>query len=232
MTIEHVIFDKDGTLIDLNLYWGRVVELRAEALSKITLYSVEDLCHIMGYSLRRCRFYPEGPVGIVSRKRVIEILSTYTDYPVSKITEIFDQVNEDFKKELHLYVELLPGVDTFCRFLFHKGVRLSLITGDSAENAVKCLEVVALDQLFTNVIGREYMVHSKDCGWDAERLSKNKRTTIVVGDTLSDVKMAKNAGLSCYSVATGQVPFVELHSRNPNTFASMGEVHDYCLHRL
>jgi len=33
MDTELVIFDKDGTLIDVHYYWGGMVELRAKLLS-------------------------------------------------------------------------------------------------------------------------------------------------------------------------------------------------------
>ena len=58
--IEAILFDKDGTFIDLHYFWGKMTELRAKKVlefcppKKITL---EEICFILGYDLKTKKCY-------------------------------------------------------------------------------------------------------------------------------------------------------------------------------
>ena len=75
--IDFVIFDKDGTFIDIHKYWGRVVELRANAIIRYFNLSqnfYKPLCDVMGYDINSKKLPPDSPVGLYARGKVQEIL--------------------------------------------------------------------------------------------------------------------------------------------------------------
>ena len=71
--IDTVLFDKDGTLMDSNVYWGEIIKRRAKKI--IDTYEVslseKELCLKMGYDTKEEKLLEEGPIAIVSRNRVI-----------------------------------------------------------------------------------------------------------------------------------------------------------------
>ena len=38
--VDTVLFDKDGTFIDAHVYWGRIIELRIQAV--MNFYQIDD----------------------------------------------------------------------------------------------------------------------------------------------------------------------------------------------
>jgi phosphoglycolate phosphatase-like HAD superfamily hydrolase len=81
ITKKLIVFDKDGTLIDIHRYWGRMIEVRSLLISnlcesqpdKIATYTW--LIDLMGFDLEKAKLKPEGPVGIKPRKYIVDLVS-------------------------------------------------------------------------------------------------------------------------------------------------------------
>ena len=70
--IQLVIFDKDGTIMDLYHYWSQIIYLRAKFICQKLEQSQEhqnNLLYEMGVDVKKGRLRPEGPVGL-KKKRV------------------------------------------------------------------------------------------------------------------------------------------------------------------
>ncbi|GEM_PF-2272058 len=81
--IDLVIFDKDGTLIDLNSYCVKATYMRAEAITKCFNLSDEDvlnLVSIMGIDITTKKVNECGPVGVKKRE---DIMRAGEDYLLS-----------------------------------------------------------------------------------------------------------------------------------------------------
>lgn len=225
-TVEHIILDKDGTITDLHIYWKEIILRRAAALAKITPHYSRDLCATMGFDLITGKMLQRGPVGVKSREEVISRVALYTELPEDVVRAIFNDVQEAFKPHRHKFIKLLPGVKTFMQTRYAYGIKFSLMTGDLTDNAREALAYTGLLDYFDHVLGQDAMQYPKDSGIDAWEISTlYKGTTVVIGDTLTDLEMARRANLRCYSVATGQVPFHTLDKENRgNTFTGIGEL--------
>ena len=68
--IETVLFDKDGTFIDLHYFWGKMTELRAFSIIEKYNLSKTDLskiCLFLGYNQETKKMIPDGITALYSR---------------------------------------------------------------------------------------------------------------------------------------------------------------------
>lgn len=216
--ITGVLFDKDGTLIDSHLYWGRIIQRRAQAI--IQYYGLSNdlfpsLTLVMGFDLSSGRLRPEGPIALVSREEVIKVVQLYLEgLEVSskeeQIEKLFLQEHEAFMKEIHNYICLLPGVLPFLEELSGHNVKLAVVTTDSIKNTQESLEYSQIAKYFHCVVGKESVKEIKATGIPAQEamrlLNVLAETTVCIGDAPMDLLMAQNSGCKAgIGVCTGQL---------------------------
>lgn len=235
--ISAVLFDKDGTLIDVHTWWGEIVRRRAWAL--VSAYNLlnedaEPLMYAMG--LRKGgKLAPEGPVGLVGRKEVIwavrNHLRTWHEVIASNegIGEIFNNVHAEFQKGSAAYMKALPGAcDLMCR-LHEQGVKIAIVTNDSVGATKEVLEVLGVAHTVDCIIGQDNMGSAKDTGGPArqalEALGVFFNEAVVIGDAPIDIKMAMNCPVAAgIAVATGQTSSKELERYTPFIVSSLTEI--------
>lgn len=222
--IEAVLFDKDGTFIDLNTYWGRIIELRVKAV--MAEYSLSDklfyeLCFSLGLDNKLHKLHPKGPIALLSKNEVIKVFfKKLTKYNIrsseKELSDIFGSVNVNFQKEMYKYVKLLPGTLKLFETLKQCKIKMGVITSDTKENTKQILDHLGIERYFDIVMGRGDCKEAKKTGMPAthavEYLCISRERTLVIGDAPMDSLMAKKAGLKgSILVATGQLPIEELN---------------------
>ena len=215
--VTTVLFDKDGTFLDDNVYWGKLAECRIDEIIKhfnLDKNLFEELCFAIGHNPNTCKLIKNGPVGVMSRNEVInfmvEELKKYkveTDFDT--ISNIFDKVHKEFLNNIDRYVEFLPYSQEFIKDLKSRGLKLAVVTSDNYENTVKILKILNIEDCFDVVIGKDNCTKDKKTGEPAlvaiDKLNSSKEETIVIGDALMDFLMGENAGLKgSILVSTGQ----------------------------
>ncbi|MDD5208179.1 MAG: HAD family hydrolase [Elusimicrobiales bacterium] len=221
--ISGLILDKDGTLIDSHLYWGEIVQRRAKAASEfygITPSAHKVLCGFMGYDTETERLLPEGPVALVSRQEVIKALldglrSMRVVPSEEDLGNIFNRVMDDFNKNLMSYILVLPGAEDLLRDAKAAGLKLALVTSDSAVSAGKILRHTGLDKYFDSIVGRETTTEDKSTGVPALKalsdMGLTRDAVVAIGDSPVDAGMSAKAGLkTAVLVASGQLPIEKL----------------------
>lgn len=222
-SIEAVLFDKDGTLIDSHIYWGRIIEKRSRALIKAFKLRDEshlELCRKMGFSLKERKLLPEGPIALVSREEVIKSLVNFLvglKVPVTfaEIDKLFIEVHSDFLNEINSYIRILPGVEEFLKKIRNKKIKSAVVTTDSIKNTREIVKFLNIEKYFDLLMGKEATPLPKISGRPAlialEQLGVMPDRAIAIGDTPMDITMAKQAQLkAAVAVALGQVPLGEL----------------------
>ena len=214
--IEAVLFDKDGTFVDSNLYWGKLGENRINAI--IDYYKMDkglfnELCEVIGYNTKTGKLIYNGPLAVLSRDEVIETLVSYLKKYVSAdfetIDMIFNKVHEEFLKDVYKYTKLIQGsVECFER-LKDKGIKLAVVTSDCYANTCETLKSLKIDKYFDVVIGKDSCLEPKKTGKPAllalDKLNVQPSNAIVIGDAPMDGEMAINAKTQgCILVKTGQ----------------------------
>ena len=75
--IDTIIFDKDGTITNSNVYWSEIIYLRSTEIIKefkLDKNYLSFICESMGLDLNK-KLLPNGPIALETRGKVIEILS-------------------------------------------------------------------------------------------------------------------------------------------------------------
>ena len=229
--IKTVLFDKDGTLIDLHYFWGKMSELRV--LEIIKRYNLDEklfniLCLKLGYDVKNQKMLPDGITALYSRSKIIEIfkndlLEFNLNLKTSDLEEIFDYVADEFYKDILKYTKPIKSAIEFVEKLYKKGVKMGIVTSDSIVSTKLTLKQFEWEKYFDVVIGRESNPNTKESGKPTlqalEELNAEPSSTIMIGDAPMDYISAKNSGIEkTILVATGQI-----------TKESLEKVTDFCV---
>jgi HAD superfamily hydrolase (TIGR01509 family) len=215
--IELFIFDKDGTLIDVHHYWCEMIKFRSDYLVNKYLDSndtkiTRELMSAMGINLSNNRIKPEGPVGIKSRTFVIETayktLSKYsTAVTKEEVSDAFKHVDEFSIKKTKDIIKPLPGVPEFLIKLKKNGIKIALATTDLTDRAELAMSTLKISSLFDIIAGGDLVKNVKPApdliNYITNKLSTKNKNSVLVGDSMVDLDMAKNAGVRFIGVKTG-----------------------------
>lgn len=235
--IKAIIFDKDGTIINNDIYWGAVIRMRSRELVKelkLDRFYYKKICKVLGFSIKNKRLLQNGPIALVSREEVIDILFNFfykNNINISKdrISNIFIKVHKKISRDVYKYTKILPRVKDFFNKLEKENIKLALVTADSSKNAEKIMRHLKLEKKFDLIIGKESTKEPKSSGIPAIRACKLLKVktseTICIGDAYMDIIMAKNAKLiSSIIVSTGQTPYSQLKKQNKYTIKSLSQL--------
>jgi len=214
--IDLVVFDKDGTLIELYHYWSQMVALRARLICEALGLGNEHEAGLrwsLGVDEKAGRLRPEGPVGLKKREIVLKAATDYLDDVGRKDTlrlceQAFEQADEISSRDLGGFVRPIQGAVSLLRALHDRGCRVALATVDVSRRARLAMEFMGVSSALDLVVGGEEVSRSKP---DPEmihlildRLRVDRSQAVMVGDALNDVQMGLNAGLKAsIGVLTG-----------------------------
>lgn len=235
--IETILFDKDGTFIDLHYFWGKMTELRC--IQIIKEFNLDDkllsqLCLILGFDIESQKMLPDGITAMFSRPVIIKIfkekIEKYNVFTTEEtITKIFDNVNEIFNKNLVNYAKPIDEAIEFIKNIRELGIKTGIVTSDSTESAILTVKHFSWENLFDCIIGREYSNETKESGALSnialKKIGANPKTTIMIGDTPMDYLSAINSGIEKTILAsTGQIIGEELIKTSPYIVNSLKEI--------
>lgn len=235
--IDTVLFDKDGTFIDLHYFWGKMTELRAEEIIK--RYSLEDklfseLCLKLGFDVSCGKMLSDGITALYSRPVIIRIFcedlkSLGVETCEQEIEKIFDYVSEIFYNDMVKYTKPIETAIEFIKKLRLRGVKVGVVTSDSKESTVLTLKHFKWENLFDVVIGRESTSETKESGIPVkmalEILGSKPENTVMIGDAPMDYSAAINAGVTrTILTATGQINQEALREVSEYTVKSLDEI--------
>ena len=237
--IETMLFDKDGTIIDLHYFWGKMTELRAKEVIKyfnLNENLLEQLCLYLGFDINTQKMLSDGITALYSRVKIIEIFTKKLEElniktNEEKITELFNEVNKVFYSDMEKYTKPIKEAVDFIekvRSLYPK-IKIGIVTSDSKESTDLTIKHFNWHNLFDFVAGREMSTETKESGaltkLALSALNANPKTTIMFGDTPMDYLSAINADVNnIILIASGQIEENELEKTISSVVSSFNEI--------
>jgi len=215
--IKMVIFDKDGTLIDVHHYWCSMIEFRAEAFvlsigNKKNKKLYNELVNAMGIDLNSKKMKPEGPVGIKPREFImdvaLEVMNKYDkNYTKERVIKIFEEVDDYSQTQLKNIVKALSGVENILVKLKEEKIKVSIATTDLTKRAVLAMQTLRLEEYFDEIAGADLVEKAKPNAdlvlYLLKKYGLDKKEVVVIGDSMADLGMANSANCQFIGVRTG-----------------------------
>ena len=205
--ISLIIFDKDGTLFELYPFWSEVAKIRSQLIySKMNVNDpsmIDLLVHTMGIDTLNQKISPKGPIGILHRKDIQDIL--YREilskgYAINRadIELSFKEADEHFKTDTQLKEHLIPvkGMLDFIKSLNNK-CKCALFSNDMTGRLEKITELFEIHKNFDLFVGGDVTQNPKPHPEGAIKIMKilnaDPNNTIFIGDSLADIECGMNA---------------------------------------
>lgn len=187
-----VIFDLDGTLIDTIGDLAAAVERALEA-GGFPGHSVDEYRRMVGHGIRNLvtRALPEG----ASVETIDSTLKVFKEYYTSHID---------------VYSRPYPGIHDLLRTLSGEGVSIAVVSNKFQEGAETLVRRFFPDVPFKRILGNAPGHPLKpDPGVVFLAVGTGSRA-VMVGDSATDIKTARNAGIPAIGVSWGFRPRADL----------------------
>jgi len=217
---EIVLFDKDGTLIDIHLYWSSMLKLRSTMIvdkwfdshsKKNTIQ--KELIDSMGVDLSSGKIKKTGPVGIKSRKFIVNLASNIVRSNGVQIEnndteEIFLEIDRITSKDMTPLLRLLPGALNLLKNLEILGISMAVVSNDITSRTCLAMESLKIDHFFTEIIGGDAVQNNKPSpdlvSLISQKTGINIDKMMMIGDSPIDIEMGLSAKInSNVAVLTG-----------------------------
>ena len=207
LKVGAVIFDLDGTLIDSIDIYFTIVE---KALERLKLPPVSRNTILAAAESEDFNWELILPQEALSRKDKI------IDKAWGVINEIAPRMFED-------QMELIQGADTIVENLSSNGLKIGLVTSSQKqylEIKMQPLKQAGVEELFEVIITTDDVLKRKPAPDPlitcAQQLDMKPGNCVYVGDTATDIKAGKAAGMRTIGVLTGFDEYAILEKENPD----------------
>ncbi|ASA19972.1 HAD family hydrolase [Paenibacillus donghaensis] len=210
---QGILFDKDGTLLDLMATWGTWAELVIRSMeAHLTLIggsftggkdgvlgtSHNGAGQLTGYD-------PSGPFSMATPEETHGILAwqLYSagvpwNEALTRVMNMTKEASNELRKSRAVHP--LPGLVPFLQQCAGASLKLGVVTSDEAQSTAEHLEWLGISGYFGTVVTRDRVIHGKPAPEMAEtacrELGLDPEQTILIGDSNADMQMGRGAGLS------------------------------------
>jgi phosphoglycolate phosphatase len=200
MDAATIVFDLDGTLADTARDLVRTLNVVLEQ-EGVEAVSFEDARDLIGAGAR-----PLIERGLTLRHRTVS---------AERLESLYRYFLDYYHANIAVDTRLFPGVVATLDALQTQGARLAVCTNKIESHANRLLEALGVARRFRSVTGKDTFAFFKP---DARHLIETIRLAggdparaVMVGDSMTDVTTARNAGIPVVAVSFGytQVPPAE-----------------------
>ncbi|MDD5006784.1 MAG: HAD hydrolase-like protein [Syntrophorhabdaceae bacterium] len=232
-----LIFDKDGTLMELHYYWTQMVGLRAALICenlKLDKDHLGKIAYLMGADLKTGRLRPDGPVGLKKREIVLQTVVDYLNNAgyngvYDLCFNVFQQADDISSKNLQQFVRPIDGAERLLRNASRCGCKTAIATIDRRERAILAMKCLGFADIIDLVVGADDVSRPKpdpeQINFILNALAIDRSNAIMVGDAMTDVQMGVNAGLKVsIGVLTGLATKEQLKGITPYVVEDVSKI--------
>lgn len=199
-----VVFDKDGTLIDLEALWGRLavdwVTRLAAAPGQEAV--ADDLYSSFGYDPERGRILPQSPLAIATIGQLRTIAASILYRRGMPWTDAEDCTKLAFERPANApladWIRPTGDLPRLMRQLQDANVRVAVVTTDDRQETEETLQILGITDLVDHIVcgddGLPWKPAPDAFQFTCERLGIDPTRTVVIGDTEADLLMANRGG--------------------------------------
>jgi phosphoglycolate phosphatase len=226
LPLAGILFDKDGTLVDIDLTWGRAGHDVMQLLAAGDPATVARLVEAMHYDPETRRFAPTSPL-------VAGAPDTYVHLWAEALGRVNDaamlhDLNAAFTDATFHHLAPIGEPETVLAVLKARGLKLGLATNDAEASARRQLAGLGLDAHMDFIAGYDSGHGGKpDPGMVkafATTIGVRARQVAMVGDSALDLLAARAAGAVAIAVLTGPASRPELTPLADHLLASIEEL--------
>lgn len=194
-----ILFDVDGTLMD----------------------SQHMICAAMDQAYRGQGLVCPAPDAVraiigLSLENAMRQLSAGEDHPIDGLVAGYKEAFSTMRQAGEWKAPLYPGARAAIESLRGRAdVVLGVATGKSRRGVAAMIETHALDNVFATIQTADTSPSKPHPGMVLAAMSETgigPEDTVVIGDTVFDMEMARNAGASAIGVSWGYHPVADLHA--------------------
>jgi phosphoglycolate phosphatase-like HAD superfamily hydrolase len=207
--VDMVVFDKDGTLVDFDHLWGQKVRVAVSALAQELDLAAElsaDLYAYLGYDAGRNLTAGGGPLAVASMAK----LNTIVAAVLYRNGVAWERAESMVDRLFAPPMLAIPGPEsvraqgdvhgTMLR-LTQAGVKIGVVTSDNRAGTLAGLSILGVADLVTIVVCGDDDLPDKpapEAMWHiAAHVGCSPQRIMMVGDTTSDMRFGRNAGVCC-----------------------------------
>jgi phosphoglycolate phosphatase len=206
--VDCVIFDKDGTLIDIDAFWAPRIQKWSDSIrNSLSLKDdfKKDAFELLGYSLSQNHVRFESPLAVAS----LEMLKVLMSGIISRYGIPWNEALALAERTAEITImadptpnEIIPKgeiVQTM-KHLVNANAHNVVITSDDRRLTEKTLSHLGITNLISATICGDDPIPNKPdptAAWTiSEQLGISTNRMMMVGDSLSDMQFAANAGIA------------------------------------
>ncbi len=215
-----IVFDKDGTLIAFDEMWKAWFSRFTEYINDrmpLRLETRVGLAGILGYDLVDEEWDPLGPLTLASTSEIMLLVAGqlyhYEGMTWDEALEVVREAEQAGRGALadDTYVAPIGDVRGMLDSLSQHGYRMALATTDTREATMRHLSYLGIEGFFETVICGDDGVPLKpepDMVQEiCRRLAVHPHQTVMIGDSVADMTMARRAELgAAIGVGSGAMP--------------------------
>lgn len=213
MQADAIMFDKDGTLLDFDAFWVTIsVKAMEDILRELGRTDIPVDAFLTAFGVHDGVTDMEGVLCKGTYVQMGQIVHTIlSQYGVTiSCQETVRRVNEAYTRHADAG-EVLPTCPDLAAVLTQlkkQGKKLAVVTTDNEGITRKCLEKLGIAELFDKIYTDDGKTPQKPDPYCAEAFAQvagvPKDRMVMVGDTMTDMHFARNAGIAVIGVAKSE----------------------------
>lgn len=208
-SVQAILFDKDGTLFDFQKSWSPWASAVIARLAQDDAHVAQAVAEVLGFDIAREQFLPDSYA-----------VSSTPDEQVERLMPIFPQLSADeilaqmmSKMDFAVPVPVRDLTKTLDIFQARQ-IKMGVVTNDFEATAIEHLQHAGVSAAFDVVIGFDSGHGGKPapegCLAAVLALGAAPEHSVMVGDSLHDIKAGQAAGLRTVGVLTGTASRADL----------------------
>jgi phosphoglycolate phosphatase len=224
MKIKGVLFDKDGTLIDVTGTW---VPAYREILDELFPGCAEEKLIAAGYDRQLGKFRAGSILAGGTTRDLVEVW-----WPGLSVAETEDKIrllDVGYRGVAQKHLKGLMPLEPVLSPLRQRGMKLGVATNDSERSARHHLEEIGVAHFFDAIIGADSVARPKPAGdmiaLFASRAALAPEQIAMVGDNPHDIETARNGGAGlAIGVLTGNADRHDIAHLADHVVASVADL--------